>query len=316
MGFGETDRLTVMRAEENIFRTRSKPGGDQFITFVHPDRDNAACHGVVEFGQLRFLDHTELRDHDDEFIRREILYREERFHGFIRLQVDQIGNVFALAGCPGVGNLINLQPVDPALVGKNKQVIMGGSDQEVLYKILRPRAHADAAFAAPGLSPIGIGRGALQVAAVGYGNRNVFHLHKVFQRDLAGVFNNVGAALIAEIFLDLAEFLDHEIFQNLFGTQNLQVFADALLNIDQFGRNLVLLHAGDALELHFDDGLGLPLREPGQGLSHARRLQIHRVEEEISGFGYQRIAGFFGGTRRANQFDDAIQIVQGKTKAQ
>ena len=49
--------------------------------------------------------------------------------------------------------------------------------------------------------------------------------------------------------------------QNLFGTENFEVFADAPLNIGQFVGDLLLLHAGEALQLEFDDGLRLPLAQ-------------------------------------------------------
>ncbi len=44
--------------------------------------------------------------------------RQERLHGLVGLQVDQVGDVLALAGGGGVGNLVNLEPVDAALVVK------------------------------------------------------------------------------------------------------------------------------------------------------------------------------------------------------
>ena len=48
--------------------------------------------------------------------------------------------------------------------------------------------------------------------------------------------------------------------QNLFGAQDFQVLGDAPLNLGQFVEDLLLLHAGQALQLQFDDGLRLSSR--------------------------------------------------------
>ena len=94
--------------------------------------------------------------------------------------------MLAFADGGGIGNLVDLEPVDAALVGEDQQVGVGGGDEEVFDEILRARAHADAAFAAARLAAIGIDRGALQVAAVGDGDGHVFHRDQIFETDLAG----------------------------------------------------------------------------------------------------------------------------------
>ena len=76
---------------------------------------------------------------------------------------------------------------------------------------------------------------------------HVFHRDHVFQADIAGVFNNLGAAGIAEVLLDFAKFLNDEFFEDEFGTEDFQVLGDATLDISQFCSNLVLFHAGEAL---------------------------------------------------------------------
>ena len=72
----------------------------------------------------------------------------------------------------------------------------------MLEEILGARAHADAALAAARLAAVGVDGGALQVAAVGDGDGDVLHCHQVFEADLAGVFDDLGAALVAEFLLD------------------------------------------------------------------------------------------------------------------
>ena len=89
-----------------------------------------------------------------------------------------------------------------------------------------------------------------------------------------------GAALVAEILLDFLQFLDDHAAQHLFRTEDFQVLGDLPLDLGQFVEDLLLLHAGQALELQFDDGLGLPFAESRTARSHRRlrrRLSLRRA---------------------------------------
>ena len=183
-----------MRSQEDVIAAVGQPRRDQFVALIQRHRDNAARHGIVELGQLALLDHAVLGHHHDELVRHELAHRQERFHGLVRLQVDQVRNMLALADGGGVRNLVDLQPVDAALVGEDQQVAVRGGDDQVLEEILGARAHADAALAAARLPPVGIHRRALQIAAVRHRDRHVFHGHQVFQADLAGVFDDLRCA--------------------------------------------------------------------------------------------------------------------------
>src|SRR4051812_12910564 len=88
---------------------------------------------------------------------------EDGAHRFTRLQRDQVGDGFALPCRTNIRNLIDLQPIDAALVGKDEQVSMGGSDDQLLDKIFLARLHSGAAGAAAALLTIGADRGALQI---------------------------------------------------------------------------------------------------------------------------------------------------------
>src|SRR5450432_3759306 len=108
---------------------------------------------------------------------------------------------------------------------------MGGSDNQALHEIFGARAHADAALAAAGLPAIGIHAGALEVTAARHGDGDVFHRYQVLELDLAGVLDDLGAALVAETLLDVFEFLDDEGAQYAVGAQQLEVLGDAALYI-------------------------------------------------------------------------------------
>src|SRR5262249_18823529 len=159
-------------------------------------------------GEFALLDHAVLGDHHDELVGDKVLDAEERLHALIALQVDEVRDVLSLARHASVGNLISLQPIDPSAGGEDQHVAVRGCHQQVLHEILTARAHTDAALAAARLAPVGIDGGALEISAARNRNRNVLHGDEIFELDLAGVFDDFGAARVAEILLDLFEFLD------------------------------------------------------------------------------------------------------------
>ena len=139
---------------------------------------------------------------------------------------------------------------------------MGGGDDQALHEILGARAHADAAFAAARLAPVGVHAGALQIAAARHRDGHVFHAHQVFELDFARILDDLGAALVAEDPSALpCSSLTMSVAQNIVRAQDFQVLGDAPLDVGQFFQDLLLLHAGEALQLQFDDGLRLLFAE-------------------------------------------------------
>ncbi len=191
-----------MRTQEDVVVAMRDLGADQFIPFVERNRDNAARHRVIELRQLRLFDDAVLGHHHDVLLGDEILDGKERLHRLIRLEIDEVRNVLALAGGAGIGNLIRLQPVDSPAAGKDQQVAVGRCHQQVFDDIFRARAHADAALAAARLAPVGIDRSPLQIPAARYRDGDIFDLHQVFELDIAGVLDNLGPPVVAELLLD------------------------------------------------------------------------------------------------------------------
>ena len=78
--------------------------------------------------------------------------------------------------------------------------------------------------------------------------------------------------------------------QNLVGAQDFQVLGDPALDLGQFVQDLLLLHAGEALQLQFDDRLRLLLAE------------LERGDQAFAGFA-RRLGG-------ADEADHFVQVVQ------
>ena len=140
------------------------------------------------------------------------------------------------------------------------------------------------------------------------GYRDVLYLHQVFEANLAGILDDLGPALIAVIFLDFLELVDDHAAQHFFGAQDFQVLADALLDIGELVEDLLLLHAGQALELQFDDGLRLPFAERGRA-DRRRQLRVLVASAGVMN-AISASRASFGDFRRPDQGDDCVQIVQ------
>src|SRR5262249_27485543 len=113
--------------------------------------------------------------------------------------------------------LVDFQPEDASLVGEDQHVAVGGGDQQMLDEILSAGAHADAAFAPARLAAVVVYAGALDIAAAGDGDGHVLFGDEVFETNLAGVFDDLGAALVGVVLLDFLELLDDQVLQDLFG---------------------------------------------------------------------------------------------------
>ena len=76
---------------------------------------------------------------------------------------------------------MDLQPVDPAQIGEEEHIAVGGSHKEVLYVILLLGSHAGHPFSTPPLSAVHIKRTSLDVAPVGDRNHHLLVGHHVFE---------------------------------------------------------------------------------------------------------------------------------------
>ena len=102
---------------------------------------------------------------------------------------------------------MDLDLVDHAVVGKDHQVRMRRSDEEMLDKVAVLGRRAKASLAAASLTRVGRDRSAFDVTAVGDGDRHVFVGDQVFDGEFDAFVDNFGAAFVTKVFLDLFEFL-------------------------------------------------------------------------------------------------------------
>ncbi len=78
-------------------------------------------------------------------------YGQHSSQPFIFSEIQQIHNRLPKAHTAGLGHIIDLTPVNSALIGKEKKGVVGGSDKQMFDKIIFLSSHGGLAFAAPAL---------------------------------------------------------------------------------------------------------------------------------------------------------------------
>ena len=105
----------------------------------------------------------------------------------------------------GVGQLVGLGPVDPALVGEEQDPVVRRGDEEVVHDVVGAQLRAAHALAAAPLRAVQVGPGPLGVPAVGDGDRDVLFRDQILVGHLALVGDDLGAPVVAELVDDLGQ---------------------------------------------------------------------------------------------------------------
>ena len=271
VGFREADRHPVARADEDLGRAVGDFRGNHRVALLDAHGDDAAGARVAERRQRGLLDHALSRAHHDERVVVELLDGEQRRDLLAFLHRHEIRDRLALAARPDVGNLVDLQPVGAAAIGEDHDVGVRRGDEQVADEILVARPHADAALAAAPLVAIGGDRRPLDVAGVADGDRHVLLGDQVLDAELARLaFDDRRAALVAVLRPHLAQLVDDDLHQQPLAGENRAQPLDGLQQLRELVENPLPLEAGQALELHVEDGLRLDLRQ-AEAASSGRR---------------------------------------------
>src|SRR5215218_6675808 len=98
----------------------------------------------------------------------------------------------------------------------------------MLDKVAVLRGRAKTAFTAPSLAGVSRDRRSLDVTAVGDGDRDVLIRDQVFDGKLDAFVDDLGATLVAEIFLDLFQLVRDDAAQRTLVAEYLFEFGDQL----------------------------------------------------------------------------------------
>ena len=247
--------------QEDIHASVGEPGGDEAVSFVDGQGDDPSHPGVGVGHQLGLFHRSLLGGGDDVFALGKFLHRQDGHHLLARSQMQQVDDGLAPRGPAALGNLVDLEPVDLAEVGEDKDVGMGGGDEEPFDEILLLRAHAGFPLAATALGPVEGNGVALDVAAVGDGDHHVLLDDQVLQGELPGFFDDFRAAGVAVAFLDLEQLVLDDGQDLHLARQDLFEPLDQRQDVVVLGDDLVALQAGEPVQAHVEDRLGLEVGE-------------------------------------------------------
>ena len=192
--------MPLRRSDDEVLRAVGLRHRNQPIVIVDLDRDDAGRARVRERRQVGLLDGAVPRAHHDEalaFFGRELLHAQQRGELLALGHVHEIRDRLALAAPADFGHVVHAQPVAPAAVREDQDVGVRVGDEEVRDDILFARLHADQALAAAPLLPVRVERGALDVARVRRGDDDVLVGDEVLDPELAALFDEVRAPLVA-----------------------------------------------------------------------------------------------------------------------
>ena len=186
---------------------------------------------------------------------------------------------------------------------------MGGAEDQALDDIPVASGHANAASTTPRLLAVGIQGGALEVTVLGHRHHHALVRYQVLDRDLAHFLTDLGAARAPELLLQIPQLVNDELVEDRFRAKDLFVPGDLLLQFVELVENLLALHARQALELQFDDGLRLARRE----VEWAKRCRgVFTQESTVVDFDFARQSqlGILGRRRCPDQGDDLVDAQQ------
>src|SRR5207302_1423010 len=151
------------------------------------------------------------------------------------------------------------------------------------------RLHPGHALAAAPLAPIGLDMGSLDVAGASDRDDHLFVGEQVLDRELGGLGDDLGAALVAVLLLEGEQLLSDDRHDLLLGGEDPLQLGDQRQRLLVLLDHLVALELGQPLQPHVQDGLGLDLAE---------------VEPP-----HQRVLRRVGALRLADQADHEVELL-------
>ncbi len=201
---------------------------------------------------------------------------------------------------------------------------MGGVDDELGDEVLFAGLHAEAAGASATLLAVDGDGGALEVAGVGDGYGDLLVGDEVFELELGGLVDDLGAAGVAVLVADLGELFDDEFAEfGRRGEDGLEL-GDVVADFGQLFESLVDGELGEAVELQFEDGVDLPVAEDegaGGRESHVDAvfggvegdaLELGAAEVDLlAGEVLEEIlAGFGAAAGLTDGADDVVEVIE------
>ena len=100
-----------------------------------------------------------------------------------------------------LGKFVSFRPINPALIGKERQPVMSSGGKEVIHHVIFAQLRTLNALAASLLAAVLIQAGAFDIPRTGNSDHHVLFLNQIFHRHFPGERHYLSTPLIA-VFID------------------------------------------------------------------------------------------------------------------
>ncbi len=205
----------------------------------------------------------------------EITDCEQRRDPLVLLELEQVDECPPARRRTDIGQFVDLADKDPSRGGEKEHGGVGRCDKELPDLVLGLGRHSPAAAATAALGAIDRDRRALDVAVAGDGDDHILLGDEVLDGEITEIGDDLGPAVVAILGPDLLEFLDDDVGDHRFGTENRLEMGDGLFEFGVLIDDLVPLQAREPLQTHLENCLGLTFGET-EAL-HETVLRRHRI---------------------------------------
>src|SRR5919112_2010856 len=264
LGLREADALAVAAHDNDLVAFRGVADGDQLVLAGEVDRDDPIVfQGRVVLQEPGLLDDASLGREEQVLGLPELLGRENGSDVLALLEGEHVGDVASLRGAAHSRELVDLEPVDLALVGKEEHVVVRRRDKEVVDVVALFEFHSGDAHPTTALLAEGVDGDALQVTAVGDGDHHLLLGYEVLYLEVDALLGRDRRPAIVRVGRpDLAELLlDYPVDLGLIGRDALEIL-DLLAQVPVLPLDLLTLHRGEPLQPEVKDRLRLAFGEP------------------------------------------------------
>ena len=157
---------------------------------------------------------------------------------------------------------MHLQPVAPAEIGEEHDVVVGGGHEDVLGPVLLAGPGSGHPTSTPPLRAVGGQRNALDVPEMGDGDDHILVGDEVLHVEVTGrAGHDLGAPRVRELLPDLGDLVLNHLVEAGRALQDVPEALDLLDERQVLVVQLLSLEAGKALQTHLEDGVGLGLAQ-------------------------------------------------------
>ena len=243
----------LARDEQEVVVFADQLGGNHLVVLAEVYGDDTAGAVGVVLRQLRLLDHAAARRQHKVGSSLVVTQGEHLRDLLVRLEGQEVGDMLTLGIATRLRQLVGLRAIDAALGREEEDPVVRRRHEEVLYDVVLAQGGALDPAAAPALLAIEIGLGALGIAARGDGDNDVVLGDEILVADVAVPWDELRAALVAEVVDDIGELLAHDQALARLRREDVVVVSDARHQLVELIDDLLVLEGGETAQLHVED---------------------------------------------------------------